>query len=189
MELAADFPPNMVLEMQRNAVLKARKTVIGRTLGGKVTFKALQDCFKLHLPVPFSVVTLLTRGYFEILFDDEEGARATRKLVTVDWSGWTLSFSKYLASFKPNAQGATTHLTHSVKVQFSDLHDQFRTSKALTIMANSIGEVLEIEPPDSYIKRPAGLKITIEVRDVSKLARIIRIPSMAEGASPRDTTA
>jgi hypothetical protein len=189
MELAADFPPDMVLEMQRNAALKARRTIIERTLGGKVTFKALQDCLKLHLPAPFSVVTLLTRSYFEILFEDEEGAITTRKLAAVEWSGWTLSFSKYLASFRSNVQGAEALLARSVKVQFPDLHDQFRTSKALTITASNIGEVFEIESPDSYIKRPAGPMITVEVRDVSKLAGIIRIPSMVEGASPGDTTA
>jgi hypothetical protein len=56
-------------------------------------------------------------------------------------------------------------------------------------MANSIGEVLKIEPPDSYIKRPTGPMITVEIRDVSKLAGIIKIPSMVEGASPEDTMA
>ncbi len=111
MELAADFPLDMVLEMLRNAALKARRTMIGRTLGGKATFKALQGCLKLHLPAPFSTIMLLTRGYFEILFKDEEGAKAMKKLATVDWSGWTLSFSKYSASFKLNAQGAEAHLT------------------------------------------------------------------------------
>ncbi|CAM6070816.1 unnamed protein product [Sphagnum tenellum] len=133
-----------------------RKTVIERTLGGKASYKDLLDCLKLHLPVPFSTITLLTRGYFEILFKDEDGARATRKLATVEWSGWALSFSKYSANFRPNEQGAGSLLTHSIKVQFLDLHVQFRLTKALTIMANSIGEVLDIESPNSYIKRPAG---------------------------------
>jgi hypothetical protein len=55
-------------------------------------------------------------------------------------------------------------------------------------MANSIGEVLDIESPDSYIKRPAGPMVTVEVRDISKLVGIIRIPSMAEGAGTGDTT-
>jgi hypothetical protein len=55
-------------------------------------------------------------------------------------------------------------------------------------MANNIGEVLDIESPDSYIKRPARPMVTIEVRDISKLAGIIRIPSMAEGACTGDTT-
>ncbi len=189
MEVAADFPLDMVLEMQRNAALKARRTVIGRTLGGKVTFKALQDYLKLHLLALFSAVTLLTRSYFEILFEDKEGARATKKLAAVEWSGWTFSFSKYSASFRSNVQGAETLLTHSVKVQFPDLHDQFRTSKALTIVASSISEVFEIESPNSYIKKPAGPMITVEVRDVSKLAGIIRIPSMVDGVSPGDMTA
>jgi hypothetical protein len=188
MELAADFPLDMVLEMLRNAALKARRTMIGRTLGGKATFKALQGCLRLHLPTPFSTIMLLTRGYFEILFEDEEGAKAMKKLAAVDWSGWTLSFSKYSASFKLNAQGAEAHLTQPVKVQFPSLHDQFRTTKALTIMANRIGEVLEIESSDSYIKRPTRPMITVEVKDVSKLAGIIRIPSMVEGASLGDMT-
>jgi hypothetical protein len=56
-------------------------------------------------------------------------------------------------------------------------------------MANSIGDVRDIESSDSYIKRPVGPMVTVEVKDISKLARIIRIPSMAEGAEPEDTTA
>jgi hypothetical protein len=64
--------------MQENAAKKARRTVISRTLGGRATFKTLLDCFKLHLPAPLISVTLLTRRYFEILLEDEEGAKATR---------------------------------------------------------------------------------------------------------------
>jgi hypothetical protein len=135
------------------------------------------------------MVTLLTQGYFEVLFEKEEGARATRKLTVVEWSGWALSFSKYSTLFRPNEHGAEKLFTHTIKVQFSDLHVQLCTEKALTIMASSIGDVLNIESPDSYIKRPAGPMVTIEVKDISKLARIIRIPSMAEGARPRDTIA
>ncbi len=55
-------------------------------------------------------------------------------------------------------------------------------------MASSIGEVLDIESLDSYIKRPSGPMVTVEVKDISKLAGIIKIPSMAEGAGPGDTT-
>jgi hypothetical protein len=84
MELEAEFPTYMVIEMQSNAAKKARRTVIGRTLGGRATFKALHECLKLHLPTSFSSTTLLTRGYFLILFENEEGAIATRKLTTVD---------------------------------------------------------------------------------------------------------
>ncbi len=78
---------------------------------------------------------------------------------------------------------------HSIKVQFPDLHVQLRIEKALTIMASSIWDVLDIESPDSYIKRLAGPMVTVEVKDISKLAGIIRIPSMAKGAGPGDTTA
>ncbi|CAK9254738.1 unnamed protein product [Sphagnum jensenii] len=144
---------------------------------------------QLHLPAPFLTVTLLTRGYFEVLFEKEEGARAARKLAVVEWSGWALSFSRYSALFRPNEHGAEMLLTHSIKVQFPDCHVQLRTEKALTIMASSIGDVLDIESPDSYIKRPAGPMVTVEVKDISKLAEIVRIPSMVEGAGPGDTTA
>jgi hypothetical protein len=189
LEIEAAFPIAMVIELQKNAALRARKTVIGRTLAGRASFKDLQDCFRLHLPAPFSTFTLLTRRYFEILFEKEEGARATRKLGAVEWGGWALSFSRYSALFRPNEHGAEMLLTHSVKVQFPDLHVQLRTEKALTIMASSIGEVLDIESPDLYIKRPVGPMVIVEVKDISKLVGIIKIPSMAEGAGPGDTTA
>ncbi|CAM6065853.1 unnamed protein product [Sphagnum tenellum] len=54
-------------------------------------------------------------------------------------------------------------------------------------MASKLGEGLDIEAMDSYIKRPAGLMVTIEVKDITKLAGYLRIPSMAEGASDTDT--
>jgi len=53
-------------------------------------------------------------------------------------------------------------------------------------MANKLGEVLEIEATNSYMKRPIGPMVTIEVRDITKLAGYIRIPSMAKGASVMD---
>jgi hypothetical protein len=56
-------------------------------------------------------------------------------------------------------------------------------------MASSIGEVLDIESPDSYIKRSVGPMVTVEVKDISKLTGIIRIPSMTEGAGLGNTTA
>jgi hypothetical protein len=64
LEIAAEFPPAMVIELQKNVALRARKTVIGRTLTGRASFKDLQDCLRLHLSAPFSTVTLLTRGFF-----------------------------------------------------------------------------------------------------------------------------
>ncbi len=56
---------------------------------------------------------------------------------------------------------------HMIKVQFPDLHEQFKNTRALTIMASKIGEVLEIEAVDSYIKRPAGPMTTIKLKDIS----------------------
>jgi hypothetical protein len=56
-------------------------------------------------------------------------------------------------------------------------------------MASKIGEVLDIEAVDSYIKRPAGPMITIKLRDISNLPGYIRIPSMVEGAEPSDIVA
>jgi hypothetical protein len=74
MEIEAEFPIDLVVEMQESVTKKARRTIIGRTLGGRTTFKALLDCLKLHLPAPFNSVSLLTRGYFEVLYENEEGA-------------------------------------------------------------------------------------------------------------------
>lgn len=56
-------------------------------------------------------------------------------------------------------------------------------------MASKLGEALEIEAADSYIKRPVGPMITIELRDITKLAGYIIIPSMVEGAEMNDTVA
>jgi hypothetical protein len=187
LELEAEFPEELVLEMQSNAAKKAHRTVIGRTLGGKVTFKTLQECLKLHLLVSFTSATLLTRGYFLILFENEEGVRATRKLTSVEWSRLSLSFSRFTPGFDVNAQGAEALLTHTIKIQFPNLHEQFRNVRALTIMASKLGKVLDIKAADSYVKRPAGPMVTIETKDITKLAGYIRIPSMAEGASTTDT--
>ncbi len=172
----------MVSEMQDNAALKARRMVIGRTLGGRPSFKALHECLKLHLPATYVSTTLLTRGYFLIAFENEEGAVAIRKLTTVDWSGLCLSFSRFSPDFDSSAQGAEALLTHTIKVQFPDIHEQFRNVKVLTILASKLGEVLEIEAAESYIKRPTGPMVMVEVKDITRLAGYIRIPSMAEGA-------
>ncbi len=189
LEVEADFPKDLVSTMKENVAKKARRTVIGRTLGGRATLKSLLDCLKLHLPIALVSITLLTRGYFEILFEEEEGAKATRCLMAVEWSGLSLSFSHYAPNFDTNAQGAETQLTHAIKVQFPNLHEEFKNTKALTLMASKLGEVPEIEAVDSYIKRPAGPMITIELRNISKLPGYIRIPSMVEGTEDTTTIA
>jgi hypothetical protein len=85
----------------------------------------LLDCLKLHLSAPLVSTTLLTRGYFEILFKDEDGAKATPRLTAVEWSDLRLSFSRYIPNFDASSQGAEAELTHAIKVQFPDLHEQF----------------------------------------------------------------
>jgi hypothetical protein len=55
-------------------------------------------------------------------------------------------------------------------------------------MASKIGDVLEIKTIDLYMKRPIGPMITVEIQDINKLAGHIRIPSMADRATPKDTT-
>jgi len=189
LKIVADFPKELVSTMRENAAKKARRTVIGKTLGGRATFKTFLNCLKLHLPAPPVSTTLLTRGYFKILFENEEGAKATRCLAAVEWNDLRLSFSRYIPNFDASSQGAEAQLTHAIKVQFPDVHEQFRNTKALTIMASKIEEVLEIEPAESYIKRPAGPLITIELKDISKLSGYIRISSMAEGAGTDDMIA
>jgi hypothetical protein len=56
LEIEADFPKEFVVTMQKNAAKKARRTVIGRTLEGRATFKTLLDFFKLHLPAPLVLI-------------------------------------------------------------------------------------------------------------------------------------
>jgi len=116
LEVEAEFPQDMVTEMQGNAAKKAHRMVIGRTLGGRATFKALHECLKLHLLASYVSTTLLTRGYFMILFENEEGAVTTRKFTIVDWSGLCLSFSKFSPDFDARVQGAEALLTHTIKV-------------------------------------------------------------------------
>ncbi len=76
---------------------------------------------------------------------------------------------------------------HTMKVQFPNLHEQFKNDKALIIMARKIGDVLEIEPMKSYVKRPTWPMIMVEIQEISKLAGHIHIPSMAENTTPKDT--
>ncbi len=120
-------------------------------------------------------------------FRDEEGAKSARKIRAVEWSGLNLS-SRYIPNFDVSIQGAETLFSHTIKVQFSDFQEQFRNTKALTIMGNKIGEVLEIELQDSYIKRLASPMITMETHDIGKLVEYIHIPSMAKGATVKDIT-
>jgi len=110
MELEAEFPQDMVIEMQGNVAKKARRTVIGCTLGGRATFKALHECLKLHLLTSYISTTFLTWGYFLILFENEEGAITTRKLTTVEWSELSLSFLRFSPNFDEHDKGTIPRL-------------------------------------------------------------------------------
>jgi len=104
LKIEADFPKELVSTMRENVAKKARRTIIGRTFGGRVTFKTLFDCLKLHLSAPLVSTTLLTRGYFEILFENEEGAKAIRRLTAVEWNDLRLPFSRYILNFDASSQ-------------------------------------------------------------------------------------
>lgn len=125
--------------------------------------KVLDECLKLHLPTSFVSATLLMCGFFESLFSDEEGTKTTRKITSIEWSGMNFFFFRYVSNFNSRAHGVEVMLTHMVKVQFPDLHEQFKMEKAFIIMASKIRDVLEIELVESYVKRPTRLMIMVEI--------------------------
>jgi hypothetical protein len=76
----------------------------------------LNDCLKFHLLTSFISTTLLTHGFFEALFFYEEGAKATHKITSVEWSDMNFFFSRYVLNFDSNVQATKAMLTHTVKV-------------------------------------------------------------------------
>jgi len=52
------------------------------------------------------------RGFFEVLFLDEEGAKATRKITLVEWSGVNFFLSRYVSNFNSNTQRAEVMQAH-----------------------------------------------------------------------------
>jgi hypothetical protein len=162
--------------------------VIRRTIESRPTIKALNNYLKLHLPTSFISTTLLTHEFFEAFFLNEERAKTTRKITAVEWSSMNFFFSKYVSNFNANAQGADALLTHMIKVQFPNLHEQFKNEKALTIMVSKIGDVFKIQLANLYMKRLAGPMIMVEIQDINRLTEHICIPSMAEQANPKDKT-
>jgi len=113
-------------------------------LGRRATIKALHDYLKLHLLASFTFATLLTRGYFEILFEDEEGAKAIRKLTAVEWNGLSLSFSRFVPNFDANSQGVEALLTHTIKtlleiLSFATSH--YAAGMQLIVVCNYRGHI------------------------------------------------
>jgi hypothetical protein len=46
----------------------------------------------------------------------------------------------------------------------------------LTTMASNLGKVFKIEPMDSYTKRSIGPMVTIEISNISKFLKYVKIP-------------
>ncbi len=90
--------------------------VIKWTIEGRPTIKVLNDCLKLHLPTSFVLTTLLTHSFFEALFSNEKGAKATWKITSIKWSGMNFFFSRCVLNFNSNAYGAKAMFTHMMKV-------------------------------------------------------------------------
>jgi len=81
-----------------------------------MTIKVLNDYLKFHLPTLLVLATLLMCGFFEVLFLDEEGAKATWKITSVEWSGMNFFLFKYVSNFDSNIQRAEVMLMHTMKV-------------------------------------------------------------------------
>ncbi len=129
--------------------------------------------FDLH--ESFKTVTLLTQGFFEILFMTEVGVMATRKLVTIKWGGLSFFFQIEDTFQHLNPRSRTPTNTQN-KVQFPNINFKFCNKKDFTSLASKIGEVIKVESFESYVKHLTGLMVTIEVVDVSRLPSNILLP-------------
>jgi hypothetical protein len=69
-----------------------RKLIFNMCIGCKLFCKAIHDYMQIHLHVFYKLVTLFTKGFFEISFTEKVGAIATKKLSIVEWNGMTFSF-------------------------------------------------------------------------------------------------
>jgi len=56
------------------------------------------------------------------------------------------------------------------------MRDILGNTKDLTTMENIFKKILKIEPMDSYIKRSIGPMVAIEILDISRLPKYIKIP-------------
>jgi hypothetical protein len=81
-----------------------------------MTIKVLNDYLKFHVPTSLVLATLLMCGFFEVLFLDEEGAKATRKITSVEWNNMNFFLSRYVSNFDSNTQRAEVMLMHMMKV-------------------------------------------------------------------------
>ncbi len=77
--------------------------------------------------------------------------------------------------------GVELIISHTIKIQLLNINDQLCTSKHLGPFGKCIGEIVEIEYIDYYVKQPIRSMITIEVHDISWLSSFITILSLEEG--------
>lgn len=116
LELDADFLLNIVVVMQKGTAIKLRRIIIEWTIGSRMTIKILNDYLKFHLPTSLVSATLLMRGFFEVLFLDEEWTKASQKITLVEWSGMNFFLFRYVLNFDSNTQRAEVMLMHMMKV-------------------------------------------------------------------------
>jgi len=125
----------------------------------------------IHLHVSYKLVTLLTKGFFDISFTKDVGAITIRKLSTMEWNGMTFSLSQWQTHSNITAQGAKWVQSHVIKVQFPSLNFQFYNIENSTLLVGMIEEVLEVEKPNSYIKQQTWPMVTIEMSHITWLLR------------------
>ncbi len=63
--------------------------------------------------------------------------------------------------------GVELIISHTIKNQLLNINDQLCTSKHLAPFVKCIGEIIEVEYIDYYVKQPIGSMITIEVPNIS----------------------
>jgi hypothetical protein len=85
----------------------------------------------------------------------------------MEWNGMTFNFLRWWTHFNIVVQGAEQMLSHAIKVQFPNLNFQFCNVEDLTLLVGIIGDILEVEKPNSYIKRPIEPMVTIEMFDIT----------------------
>jgi hypothetical protein len=88
--------PNECLELTlTNMVTQTKKMLIQKLMGKILPFKELKDCLELHLHQSFYSIKLLTRGFFEVVFLEEEGTTRVRVMAVVEWEGLSMNFFKW----------------------------------------------------------------------------------------------
>lgn len=135
------------------ATKKVQPMVISRMIARRLTHKDVNKCMQLHLHTSFQKIKLLTRGFFEVTFNEKHKDFEPRKLAMVEYKDYTFQISKWKSQFNPSAPRAKLTLSYTFKAQFFDMTDIFFNKWDFTTMASSIGKVLEIEAMDTYVKR------------------------------------